>query len=61
MSSVLQFLRVQDAVRKKRPPSFAAGAWTGCIAQSIGSVVFLNVTLEKWEKGKKYILMLEEK
>ena len=61
LSSSLQYLGIQDAAGKKKPPTLEAGSWSGCIAQSNGDAVFRTITLEKWEKGKNYLLLLRNK
>ena len=55
LSSVLQMLGIQDAARKRRPPSLEPGPWAGTIARSNSSTVFKTVTQDKWDKGKRYL------
>ena len=50
--SRMQFLGIQDAPRKFRPPSQAgAGAWTGTIFRITSDSISKSVSTEKWEKG----------
>ena len=55
-SSRMQWLGMQDAPRKFRPPSkMKAGAWTGTIFKVGDEVISKSVSQEKWEKGKKMV------
>lgn len=47
------FLGIQDAPRKRRPPSQQPGPWAGSVIQSHGNAVGVLTTLEKWEKTKR--------
>ena len=54
-----QYLGIQDAPRKYRPPSQdQAGAWTGTIFRINRNVITKSVSLEKWNKGKDIIASL---
>ena len=54
--SRMQYLGIQDAPRKYRPPSQdQAGAWTGTIFKVTKESITKSVSLEKWEKGKEII------
>ena len=61
-ASRVQFLGMQDAPRKFRPPSqLQAGAWTGTIFRITPTVISKSVSQEKWEKGRVMIsLLLQE-
>lgn len=51
-STRIQFLGMQDALRKYRPPSQTqAGAWTGTIFRISRKTISKSVAPEKWEKG----------
>lgn len=52
-ASRVQYLGMQDAPRKFRPPSQShAGAWTGTIFKISETVISKTVSQEKWNKGK---------
>jgi hypothetical protein len=57
MASRLQYLGIQDAPRKRRPPSQSPGAWAGAVFSTKDSQVTQSVTQEKWTKAK---LMIQE-
>ena len=55
----IQYLRMQDAPCKFRPPSQAhAGAWTGTIFNIDSAVISRSVSREKCDKGKALIDLL---
>ena len=52
-TSRMQYLGIQDAPRKFRPPSQGlAGAWTGTFFKITQKVISKYVSQEKWLKGK---------
>ena len=51
LSSVMQNLGVQEAARKRRPPSLDAEAWAGCVVKT-NNCVDKTVTQAKWQKAK---------
>ena len=52
-ASRIQFLGMQDAPRKFRPPSQeSAGAWTGTVFKVGLNSLTKSVSQEKWEKGR---------
>ena len=55
VASRLQYLGIQDAPRKRRPPSQSPGAWAGGVLSTKDCKVTKCVTQEKWEKGKRLI------
>ena len=60
-ASRIQYLGMQDAPRKFRPPSqLQAGAWTGTIFKITGTSISKSVSQEKWEKGKAMVEKLQE-
>lgn len=59
-SSRVQWLGMQDAPRKFRPPSQTkAGAWTGTIFKIEPDTTSKSVSQEKWEKGKAIVERLD--
>jgi hypothetical protein len=55
-ASRIQFLGMQDAPRKFRPPSQSqAGAWTGTIFRISSDSISKSVSEEKWAKGRAII------
>ena len=55
-TSRMQYLGIQDAPRKFRPPSQdQAGAWTGTIFKVSKNVITKSVSQEKWQKGRSII------
>jgi hypothetical protein len=58
----VQFLGMQDAPRKFRPPSQTrAGAWTGTIFRIDKAAITKSVSQEKWEKGRELVAELKRK
>jgi hypothetical protein len=53
--SRLQYLGMQDAPRKRRPPFRKTGAWAGAIFNTLNERITQTVSLEKWLKAKSYI------
>ena len=60
ITSVLQYLGIQDAPRKRRPPSQSPGAWAGSLNSVTPERVGISVTQEKWEKGRGIIFGLAD-
>lgn len=59
-ASRIQYLGMQDAPRKFRPPSQSqAGAWTGTIFKITGDAITKSVAPEKWDKGTNIIARLQ--
>jgi hypothetical protein len=55
-TSRMQYLGIQGAPRKFRPPSQdQAGAWTGTIFKVTPEVITKSVSEEKWVKGKTIV------
>ena len=52
LASRLQHMGIQDAPRKRRPPSKTPGAWAGSIQQVSETAVSKTVTQEKWDKAR---------
>lgn len=58
--SRMQYLGLQDAPRKFRPPSQTqAGAWTGTIFRVGETVISKTVSQEKWDKGRTIVAKLK--
>ena len=55
ISSVSGYLGIQDAARKRRPPSTHAGAWAGSMVYSEGGYVGTYVDQAKWDKTKTHL------
>ena len=61
-ASRFQWLGMQDAPRKFRPPSQSnAGAWTGTIFRVSSTNITKSVTQEKWDKGRGIVMALFER
>ena len=59
-TSRMQFLGLQDAPRKFRPPSqVGAGAWTGTIFKVEEASISKSVSVEKWKKGLDILSALQ--
>jgi hypothetical protein len=52
VASRFQYLGIQDAPRKRRPPSQSPGAWAGAVFLTKDGKVTKSVTQEKWDKAK---------
>ena len=57
VASRLQYLGIQDAARKRRIDN---GPWAGCVYVTTPTKVQRTVTKDKWNKGRNYILELNE-
>jgi hypothetical protein len=60
VSSVLAFLGLQDAARKRRPSSLEPGAWAGSVVYTSDGRVVVLVSKEKWEKTQAIVKRLNE-
>jgi hypothetical protein len=56
IGTVLCFLGVQDALRKRSAPSLRAGAWAGSVIHTDQDAVSVSVTQEKWERAREYLV-----
>jgi hypothetical protein len=56
--SRLQYLGIQDAPRKRRPPSQSPGAWAGAIFKITPEKISISVSQSKWDRGRKMVLNL---
>ncbi|KAL7558570.1 hypothetical protein ACA910_013096 [Epithemia clementina (nom. ined.)] len=65
VASQLQWLGLQDAPRKCRPPSQTPGAWAGSVFKISKLHICKTTTQEKWENGnarlEKYVEAFHEK
>ena len=52
---VLNSRGIQDASRKRRPPSQTPGAWAGSVISTTTEQVRVEVSQDKWLKTKEYI------
>ena len=59
-ASILNFLGLQDAARKRRDPSQTPGAWSGSIVLSDQAKVDLVVAQERWVKAQNMIKWIQE-
>jgi hypothetical protein len=59
-ASRLQYLGIQDAPRKRRPPARVTGAWAGAIFSTINGLISQSVSQAKWDKGKEIVRKLLE-
>ena len=57
LASVLQRLGIQEAARKRKPPSLDADAWAGSVAKT-DACVEKTITQAKWNKSKEYLAKL---
>ena len=55
LASRFQYLGIQDAARKRRPPSQRPGAWAGSLLRVTCESITKSVTVEKWQKGQAII------
>jgi hypothetical protein len=55
VASRIQYLGIQEASRKRCPPTRTPGAWAGGGFKMSATHVSITVSQDKWEKGKKLI------
>jgi hypothetical protein len=60
VASRLQYLGIQDAPRKRRPPTRKPGAWAGAIFSTTDGLITQTVSQEKWNKGRDQIKELSD-
>mmetsp|Transcript_7983 Transcript_7983/g.19280 ORF Transcript_7983/g.19280 Transcript_7983/m.19280 type:complete len:1317 (-) Transcript_7983:1541-5491(-) len=58
-ASIMNFLGIQDAARKRRDSSQTPGAWAGSVVLTRPEGVFVMVDQAKWDKAKKMIAEVE--
>jgi hypothetical protein len=59
ISTLLCYLGIQDALRKRTEPSLRAGAWAGTLIHTDQDEVAVSVTQEKWDKARSYVLDIQ--
>jgi hypothetical protein len=60
VSSVLGYLGIQDAARKRRGPSKEPGAWAGSVAHTSNGELVVMTSQEKWDKTQGILGWLQE-
>lgn len=60
ISSILGYLGIQDAARKRRPPTKRPGAWEGSMVYLDSNNVGVYVSHEKWKKVKDHLSWINE-
>jgi hypothetical protein len=55
VASRIQYLGIQEASRKRRPPTRSPGAWAGVVFRTSASNVHVMVSQDKWDKAKRLI------
>jgi hypothetical protein len=55
VASRLQYLGIQEASRKRRPPTRSPGAWEGGVFRTTANSVCMTVPQEKWDKARTLI------
>lgn len=58
VASICSYLGIQDAARKRRPPTRAPGAWAGTIIKTKDGQIVLMVDQKKWDKTRNAIRWL---
>jgi len=59
-ASILNSRGIQDASRKRRPPSRTPGAWAGSMISTNDHSVCVEVAQDKWEKTQRHIEWIVE-
>ncbi|MFN9983413.1 MAG: hypothetical protein ACK53Y_26030, partial [bacterium] len=59
-ASILGYLGMQDASRKRELPSLRAGAWSGVVCHTDQDMVTVLCPQDKWTKAKHYVALLSE-
>jgi hypothetical protein len=60
IASVINYLGMQDAPRKRRPPLQKPGAWNGCLVETNKNGVFQKVSQERWDKTRSHIREIQK-
>jgi hypothetical protein len=60
VASVVNYLGMQDAPRKRRPASQTPGAWAGSLVTTNSEGVYVSVFQERWDKTKAIVSKMEE-
>lgn len=61
VTSRLQYLGIQDASRKRRPPSLRAGAWAGGVCYTDHDTPRIFISQIRWDKLMGHLSRLEKK
>jgi hypothetical protein len=56
VASIFQYLRIQDAPRKTKPPVLVKGAWAGSMFSTALGKIEKFVSQKKWDKARTWIL-----
>lgn len=59
--SRFQYLGIQDATRKRKPPTQTPGAWAGAVFATTDDKVTKTVTEDKWNKAQNIVKSLNSK
>lgn len=59
--SRFQYLGIQDATRKRKPPTKTPGAWAGAVFATTDDKVTKTVTTDKWNKAQNIVKTLSSK
>ncbi|KAL7572468.1 hypothetical protein ACA910_000296 [Epithemia clementina (nom. ined.)] len=54
------YFGLQDAARKRQPPSTTPGAWAGAMIKSTSEGVYKLVSQERWEQVRSHIAMVRD-
>ena len=60
MAKGSSYFGLQDAARKRRPPSRSPGAWAGAVVETTDDAIYKTVSQERWDKTRKHISTLRE-
>jgi hypothetical protein len=60
VASVVNYLGMQDAPRKRRPASQTPGAWAGSLVTTDNEGFYVSVSQECWDKTKAILSAMEE-
>jgi hypothetical protein len=55
VASRIQYLGIQEATQKRRPPTRNPGAWAGGVFRTSSTNVFVTVSQDKWDKAKRLV------
>ena len=62
LESIMAYLGLQDATRKRRPHGQHVGEWTGAISVAVEGVgLFVTISEKKWMRGKELVKSLLDK
>ncbi len=60
VASLINFLGLQDAARKRREPSLTPGAWAGSFVNTSDGFVSVAISQERWDKAKGILFWIQE-